>query len=108
MRLWYFSHRRPVKAQASLRICVVSPEPSLFTYMKYGSRRSVQPKIRHLAPLNAHAHLKNEFTEVEKYHNLMSWLKGFFFLWRNPPIPKLSVSLSMTYVWFEVSVAYVL
>ena len=23
----------------------------------------------------AHAHLKNEFTEDEKYHNLMSWLK---------------------------------
>ena len=22
----------------------------------------------------AHAHLKNEFTEDEKYHNLMSWL----------------------------------
>ena len=22
----------------------------------------------------AHAHLKNDFTEEEKYHNLMSWL----------------------------------
>ena len=29
MRLWYLSNRRPVKAQASLRILVVSPEPSL-------------------------------------------------------------------------------
>ena len=52
MRLWYFSHRRPAKAQASLRICAVSPEPSLFAQMKYGSRRRVRPKIRHLAPLD--------------------------------------------------------
>ena len=52
MRLWYLSHRRPAKAQASLRIRAVSPEPSLFAHMKYGSRRRVQPKIRHLAPLD--------------------------------------------------------
>ena len=38
MRLWYLSHRRPAKAQASLHIRAVSPEPSLFAYMKYGSR----------------------------------------------------------------------
>ena len=73
-----------------------SPEPSLFAHMKYGSRRRVRPKIRHLAPLDqdsllvkrrndnhspgrmaAHARLKNEFTEDEKYHNLMSWLFRF-------------------------------
>ena len=30
----------------------VSPEPLLFAHMKYGSRRRVQPKIRHLAPLD--------------------------------------------------------
>ena len=30
----------------------------------------------------AHAHLKNEFTEDEKYHNLMSWLKWLkVFIW---------------------------
>ena len=35
----------------------------------------VQPKIRHLAYwISAHAHLKNEFTEDEKYQNLMTWL----------------------------------
>ena len=33
-------------------ICAVSPEPSLFAHMKYGSRRRVRPKIRHLAPLD--------------------------------------------------------
>ena len=46
MRFWYLSHRRPAKAQASLRIRVVSPEPSLFAHIKYGSRRRVRPKIR--------------------------------------------------------------
>ena len=52
MRLWYLSHRRPVKAQASLRGCAVSTEPSLFAHMKYGSGRRVRPKIRHLAQLD--------------------------------------------------------
>ena len=33
MRLWYLSHRRPVKAQVSLCICAVSPEPLLFAHM---------------------------------------------------------------------------
>ena len=38
MRLWYLSHRQPVKAQASLHIRAVLPEPSLFAHMKYGSK----------------------------------------------------------------------
>ena len=52
MRLCYLSHRRPAKAQASLRIRAVSPEPSLFAHMKYGSRRRVRQKIRYLDPLD--------------------------------------------------------
>ena len=40
MRLWYLPHRRPAQAQASLRICTVLPEPSLFAHMKYGSRQN--------------------------------------------------------------------
>ena len=76
MGLWYLSHRRPANAQASLRIRAVSPEPLLFAHMKYGSRRRVQPKIRHLAPLDGCAcAFNNEFTEDEKCHNLISWLK---------------------------------
>ena len=59
MRLWYLSLRRPVKAQASLRIRAVSPEPSLFANTKYGS-------------------LKNEFMEDEKCHNLKRWLNYCF------------------------------
>ena len=79
MRLRYLSHRRPAKAQVSLRIRAVSPEPSLFAYLKDGSRQRVRSKIRHLAPLDgcACARLKNEFTEDEKYHNLMIWLKYY-------------------------------
>ena len=53
MRLWYLSHRRSAKAQASLHMRVVSPEPSLFAHMKYESGQRVLSKIRHLAPLDA-------------------------------------------------------
>ena len=63
-RLWYLSHRRPAKDDASLYIHAVSPEPSLFTHMKYGRRWRVCPKSRHLTPLDlAHACLKNEVME---------------------------------------------
>ena len=46
------SHKRPAKAQASLCIHAVLPEPSLFAHIKYGNRRKGRPKIRHLAPLD--------------------------------------------------------
>ena len=32
--VWYLLHRREAKAQTSLRICAVSPEPPLFTYIQ--------------------------------------------------------------------------
>ena len=57
VRWWYLSHRWSVEAQVSLHIRAVSPEPSLFAHMKYGSRWKVRPKIRHLARLD-------EFMEV--------------------------------------------
>ena len=44
----YFDIQNPAKAQASLRIRAVSPEPSLFAGIKYGNRRRVRQKIRHL------------------------------------------------------------
>ena len=71
MRFWDIYHRRPAKAQAILRIRTVSPEPSLFAHMTYGSRRRVRPKLRHLAPLDG---CTCAFTEDEKSHNLMSWI----------------------------------
>ena len=61
-----------MKAQASLHIRAVSPEPKirhlaplspeplLFAHMKYGSRRGVQPKIRHLASLDGCAYAFEE------------------------------------------------
>ena len=52
MGLWYLSHRRPAKAEASLCICIVLPEPSLFAHRKHRSRQKVWLKIRHLAPLD--------------------------------------------------------
>ena len=44
--------------------------------VKYGSRRKVRQKITYLAPLDGcpYAFKKNEFTDDETYHNLMSWL----------------------------------
>ena len=82
MRLWYLSHRQPAKAQVSLHICTVSPEPSQFAQMKYGSRRRVRPKLEPVALLDAaYAHLKNEFTEDKKCHNLMTWLIFLFLNW---------------------------
>ena len=42
------------KIQASLRIRAVSSESSLFAHMKYGRKRPVWPKIRHLAPLDGY------------------------------------------------------
>ena len=55
MRLWFLSHRRPAKAEASLRIRAVLPETSLFAHVQYGSRQRVRPKIKHLAPLDGSA-----------------------------------------------------
>ena len=52
MTFWHLSHRRQAKAEASLRIRAVSPEPSLFAHMIYGSRQRVGTNIRHLAPLD--------------------------------------------------------
>ena len=66
-RLWYLSHRRPAKAQVSLRISAVSPEPSLFAHIKYRSRRRVRPKD------GCTCVFEEWFTEDEKYNNLMTW-----------------------------------
>ena len=74
MRFWYLSHRRPAKAQASLRIGAVLPEPSLFANMNFGSRRRVRPKSRHLAPRYGCAYVFGEWIyggqKVPKSHEL--------------------------------------
>ena len=48
----YLSHRRVARAQASLRTCADSPEPSLLAYRKYGYRWRLRPIFRHLSSLD--------------------------------------------------------
>ena len=79
MRLRYLSHRRPAKAQASLRIRAVSPEPSLFAHMNYGNRWWVRPKSWHLAPLYSCARVSEEWIyggqKVPKSHELAHFIE---------------------------------
>ena len=67
MRLWYISHRQPAKAQASLHIRAVLPEPSLLhTWSMDVDKGSNQISDIQAHWMAAHAHLNNEFTEDEK------------------------------------------
>ena len=54
-RIWYLSPMRAAKAQASLRIRAVSPEPSLLAHTSSESRGTFRQKARSLAPLNGWA-----------------------------------------------------
>ena len=54
-RIWYLSPMRAAKVQASLRICAVSPEPSLLAHRSSESRGTFRQKARSLAPLNGWA-----------------------------------------------------
>ena len=51
-RIWYLSHMRAAKVQASLRIRAVSPEPSLLAHTSSESRGTFRQKARSLAPLD--------------------------------------------------------
>ena len=54
-QIWYLSHMRAAKVQASLRIRAVSPEPSLLAHTSSESRGTFRQKARSLAPLNGWA-----------------------------------------------------
>ena len=54
-RIWYLSHMRAAKVQASLHIRAVSPEPSLLAHTSSESRGTFRQKTRSLAPLNVWA-----------------------------------------------------
>ena len=54
-RIWYLSPMRAAKVQASLRICAVSPEPSLLAHISSESRGTCRQKARSQAPLNGWA-----------------------------------------------------
>ena len=51
-RIWYLSHMRAAKVQASMRIHAVSPEPPLLAHTSSESRGTFRQKTRSLAPLN--------------------------------------------------------
>ena len=51
-RIWYLSHMRAAKVQASLRIRAVSPEPPLLANTSSESRGTFRQKPRSLAPLD--------------------------------------------------------
>ena len=51
-RIWYLSHMRAAKIQASLRIRAVSPEPPLLAHTSSESRGTFRQKTRSLVPLN--------------------------------------------------------
>ena len=54
-RIWYLSHMRAAKVQASLRIRAVSPEPPLLAHTSSELRGTFRQKARSLAPLNGWA-----------------------------------------------------
>ena len=54
-RIWYLSHMRAAKVQASLRIRAVSPEPSLLAHTSSESRGTFRQKARSISPLNGWA-----------------------------------------------------
>ena len=63
IRLWYLSHGRPAKTQASLRIWSMEVDEGC------DQKSDIKPHW-----MAAHVRLKNEFKEDEKCGNLMSWL----------------------------------
>ena len=125
MRFWYLSHRRPAKTLARLCICAVSPEASLVTHIKYGSRRRNQPKIRHLAPTGwQHMHVwrmsvgrmksviiswagSNFFQILHYHHNCLLCTKLSCFMTkltkRHVRPAKTQISLGIHPVWSESS-----
>ena len=52
IRVWYISHFRAAKAQASLRICTGSSEPSHLAFAKQEHRRRLMSISRLIVPLD--------------------------------------------------------
>lgn len=79
----FFAYVRTAKAQASLRICTVSPEPSLFTWWIYGPRGRFRQRIEHLAPFSfctcafmwsLHADMLRTFYAWWRSNNVIHWI----------------------------------
>ena len=61
MRKGYLSHRQIVKAQVSLRIRTVSPQPSLFAHTMKGVRGSFRQRATSLTLLSGWAYAVEGF-----------------------------------------------
>ena len=83
---------RAAKVQASLRICAVSPEPSLLAHTSSESRATFRQKARSLAPLNGWA------CAVKICHDRMledtNSLNGAHFIIRSKKVCQLCDSLT--------------
>ena len=88
MRLWYLLHRGPAKAQASLRIRAVSPEPSLFANMNYGSR----PKNQTSSPTGWLRMRDWRMSLRRTKSTIISWDGSFILIYRTIQIPTQSFS----------------
>ena len=103
------SDQRRLSSLISRRLhmkCVrtVSPEPSLFAHIKYGSRQRVWPKIRRENQwIAAHACLKIESTEGDKCHNLMSRLIFCGFVFFTTMRFMFSLTLPLGLMWLSLS-----
>ena len=88
MRLWYLSHRRSAKAQASLRIRAQSHQSLRCSHTWSIEVDEVSDQKLDIQPhwMAAHAHFKNVFTEDEKCQNLMTWLISTLHGWRKQVI----------------------
>ena len=85
-RIWYLSHMRAAKVQASLRIRAVSPEPPLLAHTSSESRGTFRQKARSLAPLNGwacavkicHDGMLEDTNSLDGAQILMQWNKHWF------------------------------
>ena len=88
-RIWYLSHMRAAKVQASLRIRAVAPESPLLANTSNESRGTFRQKARSLAPLNGwacavkicHDGMLEDTNSLDGAHfiNKLMYLKASFF-----------------------------
>ena len=98
-RIWYLSHMRAAKVQASLRIRAVVPEPSLLAHTGSESRGTFRQKARSLAPLNGWA------CAVKICHDgmLEDKIRLTGFIWNRPTTRNMGKAADMRKIIWAVS-----
>ena len=76
MKLWYLSHRRPAKSGEPAHARILTRAFAVRIHDVWKKMKGLT-KNQTSSPhwMAAHKGLKNEFTEAEKCHNLMRWIK---------------------------------